>query len=84
MPLKIEVFTVKEGSTNWILMPETSQYLTDKQLVPNVGDALTLAGKDGSKIDIESTNFKNIMTVKIKWLNYASSDVALVVHYVPF
>ena len=85
MPLKIEAFTTKEGSSpNWILMTETSQYLTDRQLVPNVGEALTLVGKDGSKIDIEPASFKHIMTVKIKWLNYASSDVALLLHYVPF
>lgn len=84
MPLKIDVFAVREGSSNWIPMTETSRYLTDRQLVPNVGDAVTLAGKDGSQIDIEPNSFKNIMTVKLKWLNYNAADVALLVHYVPF
>jgi hypothetical protein len=84
MSVKIEVFATKEGSENWTLLPETSQYLTEKQLVPNVGDAVTLVGKDGRDLEIDVNSFKNIMTVKTKWLNYASADVALRVHYLPF
>jgi len=79
--LKIEVFYSKEGLSNWQLLPETSQYLTERQLVPNTGDALTLCGDDGKILGLEPTDFQHIQTVRRRWLNYASSDVAILVHY---
>ncbi|HEY8933826.1 MAG TPA: hypothetical protein VIM65_01340 [Cyclobacteriaceae bacterium] len=84
MKLTIQAFSTKEENSNWILLPETSQYLTDKQIIPNVGDALTIAGQDGKLIDLERGSHRHIMTVKIKWLNYASADVAVLLHYVVF
>jgi len=86
MSLKIEAFFERnsEQGKKWEPLPKTSQYLTEKQLVPNVGDALTLAGDDGISIGLEPTSLEHIMSVKIKWLNYATSDVAVVLHYVPF
>jgi hypothetical protein len=84
MKLTIQAFSTKENNTNWVLLPETSHFLTEKQIIPNVGDALTIAGHDGKLIDLETGSFKHIMSVKVKWLNYASADVAVLLHYVPF
>ncbi|WP_299434341.1 hypothetical protein [uncultured Maribacter sp.] len=82
MSLKIEAYYSEEGS-DWKLLPETSIYLTEKQLIPNVGDGLTLSGNDGIDVlKLSPTDFKHIMTVKRKWYNYASSDVAVLLHYV--
>lgn len=79
--LRIEAFISEEGLSNWKPLPETSQYLTDKQLVPNVGDGLTLAGEDGKLIGLEKADIQHIQTVKRRWFNYASSDVALLLDY---
>ena len=84
MKLTIQAFSIKENNTNWVLLPETSNFLIETQMIPNVSDAITLAGQDGKLIDLETGSFKHIMTVKIKWLNYASADVAVLLHYVPF
>lgn len=84
MKLTIQAFSIKENNTNWVLLPETSHFVTEKQTIPNVGDALTIAGQDGKLIDLEKGSFKHIMTVKIKWLNYASADVAVLLDYVAF
>lgn len=83
MSLKIEVYHSEGGLNSWDLLPKTSEYLTEKQLIPNVGDGLTLRGDDGTKVlELEPASFKHIMTVKRKWYNYASCDVAILVHYV--
>lgn len=79
--LKIEVFYSEGDMGDWKLFPETSQYLTDKQLVPDTGDGLTLSGDDGKLIGLEPANIQHIQTVKRRWFNYASSDVAILVHY---
>lgn len=79
--LTIQVFTTKEGNSNWILLPEASAYLTDRQLILNTGDAITLPGADGQLLGIDKGDFKHIQTVKRKWVNYATADVALLVGY---
>jgi len=85
MSLKIEAYYTEEGLSNWKLLPKTSEYLTENQLIPNVGDGLTLSGNDGIDIlKLEKADFKHIMTVKRKWYNYASCDVAILLHYVPW
>jgi len=79
--LKIEVFYSKEGLSDWKLLPETSRYLTERQLVPSTGDGLTFSGEDGKILGLEPTDFQHIQTVRRRWLNYASADVAILVHY---
>jgi len=82
MDLKIEVYYTEDGSSSWKLLPETSEYLTEKQLIPNVRDGFTLSGNDGTNIlELEQGDIKHIMTVKRRWYNYASSDVAILLHY---
>jgi hypothetical protein len=80
MNIKIEAFYQKEDGKDLILLPKTSNYLTDKQLIPDNGDFLTLDGDDGKIIGLEITSLKNIMTVKKKWLRYASCDVAVILY----
>lgn len=80
--LKIEVYHYEGKKDHFKLLPETSQYLTEKQLIPNVGDDLTLDGRDGIKIlGLNSTSLENIMTVNRRWFRYATADVAILVNY---
>lgn len=79
--LIIEVFARREESRNWESLPTTSKYLTDKQLIPNVGDALTIASKDGESLGLGKVDSQNIQTVKRRWFNYGTSDVAVFLEY---
>ncbi len=83
--LKIEVFYLEEGKGNRKLLPLTSKYLEERQLIPNVGDAITLSGNDGVEVlGLDKTSTEHINTVRRVWYNYSSCDVAIFVHYVPF
>ncbi len=83
--LKIEVFYLEEGKNNAKLLPLTSKYLEERQLIPNVGDAVTLSGNDGVEVlGLKTTATEHIMTVRRVWYNYSSCDVAIFVHYVAF
>lgn len=80
--LKIEVFYSEKEKNSSKLLPKTSEYLTDKQLIPQVGDALTLSTDDATKVlGLEPNDIKHIMTVRRKWFRYSSADVAIFVHY---
>lgn len=83
MNLTIEAYS-KTANDNWVLLPETTHFLSERQIVPCVGDAITLAGNDGQLLHFEKGSFKNVMTVKIKWIRYNSADIAVLLHYAPF
>jgi len=76
----IAVFHAPDGG-KWIPLPETSQYLTDRQIFPDVNDGLTLAGNDRVLIGLQPTDFEHIQTVTRRWFNYYNADVALFVDY---
>jgi hypothetical protein len=65
-------------------LPDTSSFLSEKQLIPSVGDALTLCGNDYKLLGISSTDLENVTTITKRWFNYASYDVALICNYVRF
>jgi hypothetical protein len=82
-PLKI-VALHKDSNGRLVELPDTSKYLNSKQLIPFVGDALTLCGDDYKTVSIAANDFKNIVTVIRRWYNYSSYDVALICDYVVF
>lgn len=79
--IKIEVFGTKSGKKDWILLPGTTAYLNEAQIIPNIGDSITITRTDGVLVDLEKADFKHIQTVKRKWYNYASSDLAILLEY---
>lgn len=76
--IRIEVYSTNKNNTNWILMPMTSEYLTEKNLIPGVGDIVALAGTDGEKIGIALESSENLQQVKERWFRHANADVAIV------
>ena len=64
-------------------LPETTKFINEKQLVPNVGDFLTLVGKDHALLNIERTSLENIQTVTKRWYNYGEYDIAFICKYQP-
>lgn len=87
--LKIGVFFNTNVSSNesshFILLDKVSEYLSELQLVPNVGDGLTIFHEDASKIGVEDkTSLEHIQTVYRRWLNYSTCDIAIFVSYKPW
>ena len=82
--LKIEVFVINERG-NWDFLPETGRYLTQKQLIPGINDVICLAGEDWKLANLtDGTDIRHFQSVKLKWYNYATCDVAIQLHYLSF
>lgn len=50
-------------------MPEVSQYFTESNLIPNVGDRIILDNNDTEIMSEFSNNFDGVVTVKEKIFN---------------
>lgn len=81
--IKVGVFYSKNHSS-WKLLPEVSSFLSEKGLVPNVGDRITAFGGDHKVMDISEADFANCVTVNEKVFKYKQYDVALICDYKPF
>jgi len=81
--VSIGVFYSKNKSP-WQKLPDISAFLSEKQLIPNVGDRVTAIGDDHRVMGIPPDDFANCLTVKEKVFRYSSYDIALVCDYVPF
>lgn len=80
--LKIGVFFSHENST-WKLLPEISEYLTEKQIIPLLGDRITSLGNDYKVMKLDSLNvFENVVTVQNRVLHYSEYDIAIICDYV--
>lgn len=79
-PYSIGVYYVSPEGKH-IFLPDTSEHLNRKQLIPACGDGITIYGKDNEVMGIHETDFKHILTVKRRWFHYNHNDVALLCHY---
>jgi hypothetical protein len=52
-----------------IILPEVSQYFTESNLIPNVGDRIILDNNDTEIMSEFSNNFDSVVTVKEKIFN---------------
>lgn len=72
----------KNLTSNWIDLPETSKWLSDKQILPIAGDAIGLVGNDGSLAGADPNNLAtNILTVKRRWIRHSIADVVVALEY---
>jgi hypothetical protein len=74
----------KETTNNWIDLPKTSEWLTERQIFPVAGDAVVLVADDGRLVGFDTTSLKNIMTVKRRWIRHSIADVLVVLEYEPW
>jgi hypothetical protein len=81
--VNIGVFYSKNNSP-WQKLPDISAFLSEKQLVPNVGDRVTAIGDDHKVMGITADDFANCVTVKEKVFHHSGHDIALVCDYIPF
>jgi hypothetical protein len=79
---KIGVFTSEkeEGSTipKWTYMPATSEYLYNLKFIPSLGDRIALKADDVKLLGRESTDNKNVPTVKNRIVNYSNFEIAII------
>ncbi len=85
MKAKLRINAYYSSGKKFIELPETSQFLQQKQMIPSKGDEIQLLGEDGTIIfGFQSgPNVKHILTVKKRWYNYNNCDIALILHYPP-
>lgn len=83
--LKIEVYFQQESNGNiptLIPLSRASAYLTEKQLLPNVGDEMAIHMEDALRIGItDPLDIQRIQTVFMRRFNDATADVAIFVRY---
>ena len=78
----IGVFYYKKSGDAWQHLPETSLYLIENGLNPNVGDRISAIGEDYEKF--KPNTLESVMVVKEKIFGYSLSKIALVCTYEPF
>lgn len=82
MNLNIKVFYQQRKGSQMIPLNDTSTFFNDHQLIPSVGDAVTITdSNEGSEIGLEENSIEHIMTVKRIWYRYSSCDVAIIITY---
>jgi len=75
--LKIGVFFSDKGK--WNFLPETSQMLSEKNIIPVHGDRITTIGEDFKLMNLESIgDFKSVVTVKERLHRYVNCDLAVI------
>jgi len=73
---KIGVYYSHEG--NWKFLPQTSQMLSEKNMIPVHGDRITTIGDDFKLMNLESIgDFKSVVTVKERIHRYVNCDLDL-------
>ena len=77
---KIGVYYSHEG--NWKFLPDTSQMLSEKNMMPIHGDRITTIGNDFKIMNLDSIgDFKSVVTVKERIHRYVNCDLALICDY---